>query len=67
MLWLTPYVPTVGHALAWGVTAAGVVQLGLLLWAVRRAGIGLHLPRPRLTPQMRRCCAAWARACSAPA
>jgi len=53
MLWLTPYVPTVGHALSWGVTAAGVAQLGLLLWAMQRAGMGLRLPRPRLTPQVR--------------
>ena len=53
MLWLTPYVPTAGHALSWGVTAAGVAQLALLLWAMQRAGMGLHLPRPRLTPQVR--------------
>jgi putative peptidoglycan lipid II flippase len=53
MLELTPYVPTAGHALAWGVSVSGVAQLGLLLWAVRRAGMGLHLPRPRLTPQIR--------------
>ena len=53
MLWLTPYVPTAGHALSWGVTASGVAQLGLLIWAARRAGMGLNLPRPRLTPQMR--------------
>ena len=53
MLWLTPYVPTAGHALSWGVTASGVAQLGLLLWALRRAGMGLRLPRPRLTPQIR--------------
>ncbi|HET6184372.1 MAG TPA: murein biosynthesis integral membrane protein MurJ [Acetobacteraceae bacterium] len=53
MIWLTPYVPTVGHALSWGVTASGVVQLGLLLIAVRRAGLGLRMPLPRMTPQMR--------------
>ncbi|MEJ0017970.1 MAG: murein biosynthesis integral membrane protein MurJ [Acetobacteraceae bacterium] len=53
MLWLTPYVPTAGHALAWGVTASGVAQLGLLMWALRRAGMGFSLPRPRLTPQIR--------------
>jgi putative peptidoglycan lipid II flippase len=53
MLWLTPYVPTAGHALSWGITASGVVQLGLLLWALHRAGMGLSLPRPRLTPQIR--------------
>jgi putative peptidoglycan lipid II flippase len=53
MLWLTPYVPTVGHALSWGVTASGVAQLGLLLWAMHRGGMGLRLPRPRLTPRIR--------------
>jgi len=53
LLWLTPHVPTAGHALAWGITASGVAQLALLLWAVRRAGMGLRLPRPRLTPQVR--------------
>jgi putative peptidoglycan lipid II flippase len=53
MVWLVPFVPTVGHALAWGVTVSGVLQLGLLMWAVRRAGFGLALPRPRLTPRMR--------------
>ena len=53
MLWMTPYVPTVGHALSWGVTLSGVAQLGLLLFAVRLGGMGLSVPRPRLTPQMR--------------
>lgn len=53
MLWLTPYVPTAGHALSWGVTASGVAQLALLMWALRRAGMGLRFPRPRLTPQIR--------------
>ena len=53
MLWLTPFVPTAGHALSWGVTASGVAQLGLLMWALRRAGMALRVPRPRLTPQIR--------------
>ena len=53
MLLLTPYVPTVGHALAWGVSAAGVAQLALLVWATHRAGMPFRLPRPRLTPNMR--------------
>ena len=53
MLLLTPFVPTVGHSLAWGVTVSGVLQLALLAWAVRRAGMALHIPRPRLTPRMR--------------
>ena len=53
MLLLTRYVPTVGHALAWGVSLAGVAQLALLVWATRRAGMSLTIPRPRLTPSMR--------------
>lgn len=53
MFVLTPYVPTVGHSLSWGVTISGVLQLALLVWAVRKAGMRLHVPRPRLTPRMR--------------
>ena len=53
MVWLTPYVPTAGHALSLGVTASGVAQLAVLLWATARAGMAIRIPRPRLTPQMR--------------
>jgi putative peptidoglycan lipid II flippase len=53
MLALTPFVPTAGHALAWGVSTSGVAQLALLYWAVARGGMRLHLPRPRMTPRMR--------------
>jgi putative peptidoglycan lipid II flippase len=54
LLGLTPFVASGGHALAWGVTVAGVAQLGLLLVASARAGMGLALVRPRLTPPLRR-------------
>jgi putative peptidoglycan lipid II flippase len=40
-------------ALAIAVTAGGVLQLGLLLVACRRAGISLRLRRPRVTPGVR--------------
>ncbi len=50
---LMPFLPTAGHALAIGVSLSGVAQLGMLYWAVRRSGMALHLPRPRLTPRMR--------------
>ena len=36
-----------------GVSVSGVAQILLLYWAVSRAGMRLHIPRPRLTPQMR--------------
>lgn len=41
------------YALALGVTAGGVLQLGLLWASARRAGISLRLRRPRLTPGVR--------------
>jgi putative peptidoglycan lipid II flippase len=53
LLTMGPKLPSAGHALAWGVSASGVAQLALLYWAVWRAGMRLHLPRPRLTPRMR--------------
>ncbi len=45
---------TPGHALAWGVVVAGAGQFLLLAFAARRAGLALRLPRPRLTPAVRR-------------
>jgi len=54
ILWLTPFTPTVAHAAAWGITASGVAQFALLLIAARRAGIVLGIPRPRLTPRIRK-------------
>lgn len=53
LLLFTPYLPTPGHALAIGVTVSGVAQLGLLVIALRRAGMPVRFVRPRLTPQMR--------------
>ena len=45
---------TPGHALAAGVAAGGVVQFAWLAWNCRRAGLLPPLPRPRLTPAVRR-------------
>ena len=46
--------PTAGHAAAWGVAAAGVLEL-LLVWAdARRAGIAPGLKRPRLDETLKR-------------
>ena len=41
----------VGYGLAWGVLAAGLVQLAIVWVAVRHAGISIGFRRPRLTPQ----------------
>ena len=45
---------TPAHALAWGVAAAGVAQFLFMALACRAAGVGIWLPRPRLTPGVRR-------------
>ncbi|CAM5535265.1 putative peptidoglycan lipid II flippase [Aquamicrobium terrae] len=44
----------VGYGLAWGVLAAGVVQLAIVWIAVRHAGIRIGLRRPRLTANVKR-------------
>jgi len=44
----------VGYALAWGVLAAGVVQLAIVWGAVRHAGVSIRFRRPRFTPNVRR-------------
>ena len=44
---------TTAVALAIGVTLGGVLQLGLLLAASKRAGVVLKLRRPRMTPGVR--------------
>lgn len=43
-----------GHLLAWGVTAAGVLQLAMLWIAARRAGFLLRLRLPRMSDGIRR-------------
>lgn len=54
MLGATPYLPTPGHALAWGVAVSGVAQFIWLVIACHRAGMTLPLRRPRLSPGVRR-------------
>jgi integral membrane protein MviN len=44
----------IGHALAWGVLAAGLVQLVIVWAAVRHAGVRIGFRLPRLTPNVKR-------------
>jgi len=46
--------PEIGKVLGWSVTLSGTLQLGLLVWAVKREGFTLGLVRPRLTPAVKR-------------
>ena len=53
ILGLTPLMETAGHALAWGVAAAGVVQFVWLAVHCRRAGVAISLVWPRLSHKVR--------------
>lgn len=53
LLGLTPVLETPGHALAWGVCAAGVVQFAWLAWHCRREGLPVTLVRPRFGPKVK--------------
>ena len=44
----------VGHGLAWGVLAAGVVQLAIVWVAVRHAGVSIGFRWPHMTPNVKR-------------
>ncbi|HLF59251.1 MAG TPA: murein biosynthesis integral membrane protein MurJ [Alphaproteobacteria bacterium] len=52
LVFLTRLLPTAGHALAWGVFAAGIAQFLLLAFEAWRAGFFLRFARPKLTPQV---------------
>ena len=45
---------TPGQVLAWTVAAAGLAQFLFVMRDAARAGMALRLPRPRLTPQVKR-------------
>jgi len=49
-----PLMPTVGHALSWGVFVAGVAQFLYLAWDAEKAGVGLRLVWPRWTAGVKR-------------
>ncbi len=54
LIGLARFTDTPGHALAWGVAAAGIAQFGWLYVVLHGAGMGLKLRLPRLTPKVRR-------------
>jgi putative peptidoglycan lipid II flippase len=53
VLGLAPFTASAGHALAWGVFAAGVVQCLFLFGALARAGERLRLVRPAFGTKIR--------------
>ncbi len=53
LLVLTPYFPTAGHAMAFGVTFSGILQLIMMVFFIRRYKISFLFQRPRLTEKTR--------------
>lgn len=48
LLFAVPAMDTPGHAMAWGVFAAGIVQLVWLILSICRAGVKLRLQKPKM-------------------
>jgi putative peptidoglycan lipid II flippase len=48
-----PLMPTMGHALAWGTTVAGILQFVWLFVNTGRGAFWLRLPRPRVDAKVR--------------
>jgi putative peptidoglycan lipid II flippase len=49
------YSSSAGHAVAWNVTLGGVLQLGILVWALYRYNLQFPIfVRPRLSPEIKR-------------
>jgi len=54
LLFFAPLAESGGHAMAWGVMAAGFLQLGWLLYACRKLGVMLKWRKPAFTPRIRK-------------
>lgn len=54
LLFLTPVLDTPGHAMAWGVLGAGLVQLFWLYLNIRKNKVRLRFKMPKLDPETRK-------------
>jgi putative peptidoglycan lipid II flippase len=54
LLFAADWLETPGHVLAIAVALAGLAQLAMMGWALRRSGFSLRLVRPRLSPAVTR-------------
>ncbi|HEY4125512.1 MAG TPA: murein biosynthesis integral membrane protein MurJ [Rhizomicrobium sp.] len=48
-----PFFPNAAYAAAWGVFAAGILQLVFIIWAGARSHLRLKFERPRWTPEIK--------------
>ena len=54
LLFATPHLPTAGHAMAWGISISGVIQLAFMWFYVRRHKIHIRFKIPEFTPRIKR-------------
>ncbi len=54
LAFIIPYTGYPGETLSWSIAFAGVAQFLAIAYASHRSGFRLHLPRPRLTPDVKR-------------
>jgi len=54
LLFFAPLAESGGHAMAWGVMIAGVLQFAWLFYACRKLGVMLKWRKPKLTPRIRK-------------
>lgn len=54
LLWWAPYMANPGYALSWGIMLSGIAQMGLVFFAIRRAGMRIIRPKLRLSPHIRK-------------
>src|SRR6185312_2085596 len=52
-LFCAPFFPNAAYAVAWGVFAAGILQLIFIVWAAARSHLRLRFGRPRWTPEIK--------------
>jgi putative peptidoglycan lipid II flippase len=52
-LFCAPFFPNAAYAAAWGVFAAGILQLIFIVWAAARSHLRLRFGRPRWTPEIK--------------
>jgi len=53
MIFLTPHVATVGHALAYGVFFAGITQFLFMFYCLRKTGLKIKFKRPVFTERIK--------------
>lgn len=54
ILFLSPFFPTAGHAMALGVSISGILQLGMMIYFIKRHHIIFHFRRPQFTEKSKR-------------